>query len=43
MQKMRISTTQVSTVMLRSKMLEIRKQKRETVEEPSDENQTGMK
>jgi hypothetical protein len=36
---MRISTNQVSSVMLRSKKLEIRK-KVKTVKKPSDENQT---
>jgi hypothetical protein len=36
---MRISTTQVSSVMLRFKKLEIRKKMRK-IEEPSDENQT---
>jgi hypothetical protein len=41
MHQMRISTTQVSSVMLRSKKLEIRKKKEvKTVKEPSDENQT---
>jgi hypothetical protein len=40
MHLMRISTTQVSSVMLRSKNLEIRKKKCETVKEPLDENQT---
>jgi hypothetical protein len=39
MHQMRISTTQVSSVMLRSKKLEIRK-KVKTGKEPSDENQT---
>jgi hypothetical protein len=39
MHQMRISTTQVSSVMLRSKKLEIRK-KVKTVKESSDENQT---
>jgi hypothetical protein len=37
MHQMRISTTQVSSVMLRSKKLEIRRKK---MKEPSDENQT---
>jgi hypothetical protein len=36
---MRISTTQVSSVMLRSKKLEIR-EKKWNLKEPSDENQT---
>jgi hypothetical protein len=39
MHQMRISTTQVSSVMLRSKKLEIRK-KNKKLKEPSDENQT---
>ena len=40
MHQMRISTDQVSSVMLRSKKLEIQKKKKcETVKEPSDENQ----
>jgi hypothetical protein len=41
MHQMRISTFQVSSVMLRSKKLEIRKKREvKTVKEPSDENQT---
>jgi hypothetical protein len=42
MHQMRISTTQVSSVMLRSKKLEIRmkKKKKWKLKEPSDENQT---
>jgi hypothetical protein len=39
MHHMCISTTEVSSVMLRSKKFEIRK-KVKTVKEPSDENQT---
>jgi hypothetical protein len=39
---MRISTTQVSSVMLRSKKLEIREKKWKLIE-PSDENQNAMK
>jgi hypothetical protein len=41
MHQMRISTTQVSSVMLRSKALESRKKKQTwKLKEPSDENQT---
>jgi hypothetical protein len=44
MHQMRISTTQVSSVMLRSKKLEIRKKKAKKsdikLKEPSDDNQT---
>jgi hypothetical protein len=40
MHQMRISTTQVSSVMLRFKKLEIRGKKMRKIEEQSDENQT---
>ena len=40
MHQMRISTTQVSSVMLRSKKFEIRKKKIQKLAEPSDGNQT---
>jgi hypothetical protein len=40
MYQMRILTTQVSSMMLRSKKLEIREKKVKIVKEPSDENQT---
>jgi hypothetical protein len=40
MHQTRISITQVSSVMLRSKKLEIRKKNVKTVKESADENQT---
>jgi hypothetical protein len=40
MHQIHISITQVSSVMLRSKKLEIRKKKKRKLKEPSDENQT---
>ena len=43
MHQMRISTTQVSSVMLRSKKLEIREKKVQIVKEPIKPKQTAMK
>jgi hypothetical protein len=47
MHQMRISTTEVSSVMLRSKKLEIQKKKKEKkmwkLKEPSDVNQNAIK